>query len=83
MQHMKAKQIIRRSEVRDDGSAIHLVLWGLDEPPPCRHRFKYRLAYVAGVCVVRYDNELGNGDHRHMGDREDPYVFSTRISCLT
>jgi hypothetical protein len=76
---MKAKPMIRRSEVRDDGSAIHLVLWELDEPlPPCRHRFKYRLAYVvAGVCVVRYDNERGKGDHRHFGDREEPYAFST------
>jgi hypothetical protein len=79
MQYMKAKPVIRRSEFREDGSAIHLVLWELDEPlPPCRHQFKYRLAYVVGgVCVVRYDNERGKGDHRHIGDREEPYVFST------
>ncbi len=30
------------------------------------HGFKYRLAYVVdGVCVVRYDNEVDKGDHRH------------------
>ena len=42
------------------------------------HRFKYRLAYVVkGVCVVRYDNEAGKGDHRHFGGKESVYRFST------
>ena len=42
------------------------------------HRFKYALAYVvAGVCVLRYDNEAGKGDHRHVGDVETEYQFTT------
>ena len=41
------------------------------------HRFKYRLALVVqGVCVLRYDNEAGEGDHRHMRDEEEAYVFT-------
>ena len=40
------------------------------------HSFKYRLAYVVGgKCVLRYDNELGKGDHRHAGRKEKPYDF--------
>ena len=40
------------------------------------HRFKYRLALVSdGVCVLRYDNEAGKGDHKHVGERERPYRF--------
>lgn len=76
---MGARSIIRRSEVRDDGTAVHLVIWELDSPlPPCQHRYKYRLAYVVdGVCVVRYDNERGKGDHRHLAEREEAYAFST------
>lgn len=36
------------------------------------------LAYVVvGECVLRYDNERGKGDHRHVGGRTMPYVFST------
>lgn len=31
---------------------------------------------VAGECVLRYDNEAGKGDHRHMSDVESPYAFS-------
>jgi hypothetical protein len=28
-------------------------------------------------CVMRYDNEAGKGDHKHVGRAEIPYVFST------
>lgn len=34
------------------------------------------VALVAdGVCVLRYDNEAGKGDHRHLGNREYLYDF--------
>lgn len=40
------------------------------------HLFKYRLAFVvSGTCVIRYDNESGKGDHRHIGEREKAYEF--------
>ena len=43
-----------------------------------RHSFKYRLAYVViEICVIRYDNEDGKGDHRHWGEKESRYTFST------
>ena len=42
-----------------------------------RHSFKYRLAYVINeVCVLRYDNEAGKGDHRHWNGEEGEYEFS-------
>lgn len=40
------------------------------------HDFKYRLAYVVlGECVLRYDNEAGKGDHKHIGRKEFSYAF--------
>jgi hypothetical protein len=30
---------------------------------------------IDGVCVLRFDNETGKGDHKHVGDREEPYSF--------
>ncbi|HEX3527625.1 MAG TPA: DUF6516 family protein [Thermoanaerobaculia bacterium] len=46
--------------------------------PPSRHWYKYRLYYgAAGRTHVRYDNERGKGDHRHLGDGEEANVFST------
>ena len=47
------------------------------------HRFKYRLALiVGGKCVLRYDNETGKGDHRHLGTAETLYAFSTYEKLL-
>lgn len=42
------------------------------------HSLKYRLALIVDdVCVLRYDNEAGKGDRRHVADREEPYAFSS------
>ncbi len=62
----------------DDDSFVELVVWQLPEPlVGSGHRFKYRLALVSGnVCVMRYDNEAGKGDHKHLGDLETDYFFS-------
>ena len=66
-------------EVRDDGSIIEIVAWELSEPlSPSTHRYKYRLYYGAeGDSRVRYDNERGKGDHRHIGEGEEDYAFTT------
>lgn len=46
--------------------------------PGSRHAFKYSLYYGRhGKRLVGYDNEAGKGDHRHYGDREEPYRFTT------
>jgi Family of unknown function (DUF6516) len=48
------------------------------------HAFKYSLALVAkGVCVLRYDNEAGKGDHRHGQDGEETaYDFVSPAQLL-
>ena len=28
-------------------------------------------------CVLRYDNEAGKGDHKHIGEDEMPYIFTS------
>jgi Family of unknown function (DUF6516) len=62
------------------GLIIEMVVWELDAPlEGCNHRFKYRLFcgnMETGASLVRYDNERGKGDHRHAGDREQPYTFT-------
>ena len=74
---MAADLLARLKEVRDDGSIIEIVIWELADPlPPSVHRYKYRLYFGAGdVSRVRYDNERGKGDHRHVGDQEFAYAF--------
>ncbi len=74
---MHAEPLLAERIALDERSFVELVVWRLASPVEgCRHDLKYRLAYVVeGVCVVRYDNETGNGDHRHIGGREAPYRF--------
>ncbi|MEY6432600.1 DUF6516 family protein [Thioalkalicoccus limnaeus] len=66
----------RRYDLADD-RFVSVSVFELPAPlPGSTHRFKYRLALVvAGVCVLRYDNESGKGDHKHLGSREVPYSF--------
>ena len=76
---MKATPLARTRIVYSVRSFAELVLWRVPESiPGSAHRFKYRLAYVVDlVCVVRYDNEVCKGDHRHFGAKESRYRFST------
>lgn len=76
---MKAVELIQTRVTYSEWAFAELVLWRLPKPTEgSSHRFKYRLAYVVrGVCVLRYDNESGKGDHRHVGGKEYTYAFTT------
>ena len=76
---MKAVELLRRRIVYTEDAFAELVLCQLPKAlPGSIHRYKYRLAYVVeSVCVLRYDNESGKGDHRHFGSTEEMYSFST------
>lgn len=75
----RATLLLHEKVVLPDESIVEIVLWQLPEPTPERpHGLKYRLYYGRrGVCLVRYDNETGKGDHKHVRGRETPYAFKT------
>jgi uncharacterized protein DUF6516 len=77
--NMKAEPVMNERYAFDDRSFAELVIWRPPRVlPGSAHQFKYRLAFVVDdVCVLRYDNEAGKGDHRHVGTRQEPYVFTT------
>jgi Family of unknown function (DUF6516) len=79
MQYVKAKLVAKTKEVRDDGSIVEVVIWDVPEPlPPSTHSYKYRLFYgTSGEDRVRYDNERGKGDHRHVSGKELRYEFTS------
>ena len=74
---VKATLIWTQHDPIADGAFVELVIWAV--PSPVRgsgHGYKYRLALVVdGVCVMRYDNEAGKGDHKHVDNEEHPYTF--------
>lgn len=76
---MKAVSVLRNRVQLDDHSFVELVIWKLPKPlAGSAHDFKYRLALVSdGICVMRYDNEAGKGDHRHFDGHEQDYDFES------
>ena len=79
MQYMEAVLIAHTKDVRSDGAIVEVIIWQLPEPlPPSTHLYRYRLYYgTEGGGRVRYDNERGKGDHRHIGEKEEDYTFAT------
>ena len=79
LSNMKAVELLRTRIAYSASAFAELALWQVPKPVAgSRHRFKYRLVYVVGgVCVLRYDNEGGKGDHRHVEGKESSYVFTT------
>jgi Family of unknown function (DUF6516) len=81
---MKARLLLHeRLQLRDD-AFLELRVWPVPRPVAgSAHSFKYALAYVVmNCCVLRYDNEAGKGDHRHIGGLETPYDFTTPDELL-
>jgi hypothetical protein len=62
-----------------DTEFVQLVIW-LVEPAvrACAHHYNYRFAYVKdGICRLRYDNEAGKGDHKHLDEKQQPINFTS------
>ncbi|MBX9685734.1 MAG: hypothetical protein K2X27_03470 [Candidatus Obscuribacterales bacterium] len=63
-----------------DGAILQIVIWQLPQPTTERpHGYKYRLNYslADGSTLVRYDNERGKGDHKHIREVQHPYKFTS------
>jgi len=82
---MAARLLLRERRIISEGRFADIVIWQLIDPlPGSAHGFKYRLAFVVDeVCVLRFDNEAGKGDHKHIGTKEVPYVFKSLAQLVT
>jgi Family of unknown function (DUF6516) len=76
---MKAERLADERHQLAEFTFAEIMIWRV--PAPVKgsgHKYKYSLAYVVEQkCVLRYDNEAGKGDHRHIGTKEEPYAFTT------
>lgn len=82
--NMKAQLLLNERHQFSAEAFVELQIWRVPRPVPgSDHDLKYALAYVVdGVCVLRYDNETGKGDHRHIGAAETAYAFTTPAALL-
>jgi hypothetical protein len=71
--------LLRERRIIAEDRFAEIVIWQVPRAlRGSRHRFKYRLAFVVDeVCVLRFDNETGKGDHKHVGETEVTYRFTT------
>ena len=76
--------LLNERHVIAEDAFVEMVVWSLPSPlAGSSHGFKYRLALVVkGNCVLRFDNEAGKGDYKHIGKKEIPYVFTTPQALL-
>ena len=84
---MRARRILDTKTGLADGRIIQRKVWKLPQPSNTSpHALKYRL-YCGkdGRTIVRYDNETGKGDHRHIGPKETQsfYVFVSLVQLFT
>jgi hypothetical protein len=75
---MDAELLFRKRIALSERTFAEMSVWKVPEPVRgSSHEFKYRLALVAeGICVLRYDNEFGKGDHKHIEEVEMAYHFT-------
>jgi hypothetical protein len=81
----RAVLVLHRKRIYDDGVIAEMKLWLLPKPAHgSKHAFKYSLFYGrSDARLIGYDNEAGKGDHRHYGDREEVYHFTTPEKLMT
>lgn len=74
---MSAKLYKKFTRYLDENAYIQVLIWEADPAIlGSKHGFKYSMAYVvSGTCVMRYDNERGKGDHKHIGVHEFNTTF--------
>lgn len=81
---MKAEPVLSYRQQLTDSLFKEVRVWRLPRPlAGSPHPFKYRLALVShGRCVLRYDNERGKGDHKHVGEQQHPLTFVSMPQLL-
>jgi hypothetical protein len=76
---MKTERLLQKRLIIGQTCFVEIKIWRVPKAVlASRHDFKNSLALISnGICVLRYDNEAGKGDHRHIGTKEVSYSFST------
>ncbi len=81
---MKAVRIYYDRIDYPDGAILEMTIWAVEIPVlGSHHRLKYSLFYGRpGQRLIGYDNERGKGDHYHLGEAEEPYIFTTSEALI-
>jgi hypothetical protein len=77
---VRATLLRHRKWTDERGNLYEIVLWKVARSARHPEGIRYRLAFVRSgekAPALLYDNHHPKGHHRHVGTREEPYLFST------
>lgn len=75
---MKATLVTHVKVYDERSNIVETKMWQVSPSADKPHGYKYSLVYIVNnVRVVGYDNGEGQGDHRHFGEKQQPYNFTT------
>jgi hypothetical protein len=76
----QAKLLRHRKWTDEGGNLYEIVLWQVECSTRHPEGVRYRLAFIRSGeqrPALLYDNHHPKGHHRHVGTREESYVFTT------
>lgn len=69
--------ILHTKEVKGD-EIVEIKIWKVPKSEHRPHGVKYSIVYVkSSKRLLGYDNSESKGDHRHFGQKEEPYIFNS------
>lgn len=73
-----SKLVFHEKSLEKDGSIVEMKVWQVPESEKNPDGVRYSLYLVKGDKVlIGYDNHHPKGHHRHYGEKEEPYQFTT------
>ncbi|MCX5804301.1 MAG: DUF6516 family protein [Proteobacteria bacterium] len=74
---MKTQLVFHQKVTNEKGGTVEVKIWELPQTSKDKpHGYRYSLVYILnGTRIIGYDNGERKGDHRHYGNREEPYRF--------
>jgi len=74
---MKTQLVFYQKVTDEREGTVEIKIWKLSKTSKDKpHGYRYSLVYILnGIRVIGYDNGEKKGDHRHYGNREEPYIF--------
>jgi len=77
------QDIFSHKQIRDDGDIIDISIQRVKKSKEYPEGVRYSLVYVRdGKNIVRYDNYLGHGHHKHIRSRRKEYEFKDEWALI-
>lgn len=78
MPSIPSRLVFFEKRIEDDGSIIEMKVWRVPLSEKSPDGVRYSLYWVKeGKILVGYDNHHPKGPHRHYGERQESYEFTT------